>query len=720
VDSTERGLGAWRLDASVLRRLDAATVVVDREMSVRYMNAAAVDILGVERELLLGSNLPEALFAPTEVGAITEVLSQVMSLPRDWRGELPLRRADQSSLDALVTCAPMWREGAVVGAVVMAEPVSTRLRDAAREHRFGDRLTRLARVSAELLLADNLDAVTKVTVEHSADAAGATVSSLSLLVDDDTLALVGMRGGSEGVVSRWATYPVSAATPAGECIRDGRMLVLRGMDEIHARYPDLERAAEGERSIVCLPLRGSGRVLGAFTMSFPGKRVFDPAELEFFGILADACAQAIDRVTATAEASDQRAKLRFLADASAELASSLDYETTLTRVAELGVPGFADWCSIQLAEDGELRTLAVAHQDPQKVALALELQARYPADREAPRGAYHVLRTGQSELIPDVPDELLVEATRDEEHLRLARELNLRSAISVPLVARDRILGVITWVAGEDGRRFGPADLEFGEDLARRAAIAIDNAQLHSETREAAVRLQRAVLPDRLPDAPGWDLAALYQPAGRTEVGGDFYDVIALDDDSIALFVGDVMGRGVGAAAAMSQMRAAIRAYVAVEPDPAAVLRALDQLFEQFEIAQIVTLVYAVATPSTDELVIANAGHPPPLLLRADGAVEQLPEADGPPLGVPGANRHPQVLPLRTGDTLLAFSDGLVERRHEDIDAGLSRLARALPQLAGPELHDELATLVQRVRDHDRDDDVAALAVRRRGASSPA
>jgi GAF domain-containing protein len=714
VDSTERGLGAWRLDASVLRRLDAATIVVDRDLVVRYVNAAAVDVLGVHRELLLGSKLPEALFAPAEVGAITEVLTQVMSLPRDWRGELPLRRADHTSMDALVTCAPVWRDGVVGGAVLMAEPVSARLRDAAREHRFGDRLTRLARVSAELLMADNLDAVTKVTVEHTADAAGATVSSLSLLVDDDTLALVGVRGGSEGLASRWATYPVSASTPAGDCVREGRTLVLRGMDEIHARYPDLERAADGERSMVCLPLRGSGRILGAFTMSFPGKRVFDPTELEFFGILADACAQAIDRVTATAEASDQRAKLRFLADASAELASSLDYETTLARVAELGVPRFADWCSIQLAEDGELRTLAVAHQDPEKVSLALELQRRYPADRDAPRGGYHVLRTGQSEIVPDVPDELLVEATQDEEHLRLARELNLRSAITVPLIARDRILGVVTWVAGEEGRRFGPADLEFGEDLARRAAVAIDNAQLHSETREAAVRLQRAVLPDRLPDTNGWDTAALYQPAGRTEVGGDFYDVIALDDDSIALFVGDVMGRGVGAAAAMSQMRAAIRAYVAVEPDPGAVLTALDQLFEHFEIAQIVTLVYAVAKRSTDELVVANAGHPPPLLLRADGAVERLPEADGPPLGVSGADRHPQVVPLRRGDTLLAFSDGLVERRHEDIDAGLARLADAMPQLSGHELHDELATLVQQVRDHDRDDDVAALAVRRR------
>jgi PAS domain S-box-containing protein len=713
VQTTDHGLGSWRPDASLLSALDAAVLVVDRDAKVRFANAAACDILGSSIESLLGADVPSTLFAEAEAGAITEVLDQVISIPREWTGELPLRRSDRTPLTAVLTCTPMWAGRKVTGAVLMVEPHSDKVREAARGHRYGDRLTRLARVSGELLLAADMDAVTKVTVEHTAEAAGATVASLSLLVDEDTLALVGMHGGTVGVASRWATYPVSAQTPAGDCLRAGTTLVLRGREEIRTRYPHLEHAAEGERSMVCLPLRGARRILGVFTMTFPGRRAFEPNELEFFGILADACAQAIDRVSATEEATDQRAKLRFLADASAELASSLDYETTLARVAELAVPWFADWCSIQLAEDGDLRTLVVAHADPEKVSLARELQRRYPADPDAPRGAYHVLRTGQSEIIPDVPDELLVEATQDAEHLRLARELNLRSAISVPLVARGRTLGVITWVAGDAGRRFGPADLQFAEDLGRRAAVAIDNAGLHSETREAAIRLQRAVLPERLPEPSGWELAALYHPAGRTEVGGDFYDVIALDDQSLALFVGDVMGRGVGAAAAMSQMRSAIRANVAVDPAPAAVLAHLDLLFEQFQIAQLVTLVYAVLDRATDEMVLINAGHPPPLVLRADGTVDQLPEADGPPLGVPTPVRRAAVVALRAGDTLLAFSDGLIERRTEDIDAGIARLRGVLPDLAGPGLVDRLAALVEQVRDHERDDDVAALAVRR-------
>jgi PAS domain S-box-containing protein len=703
----------WRPDPSILDGVGAAALVVDRALRIRYANTAAGDLLGHGREALSGRLLPSLLFAEGEVGAITEVLGQVISEPRDWRGDLPVLLASGARAELTLACVPMWDHDTVAGAVVIAERTGNTGRETARAHRFADRLTRLARVSTELLLADNIDAVTKVTIEHTADAAGATVSSLSLLTDDHTLALIAMRGGREGTASRWATYPLADRTPVGDCVRTGRILVLSGRDEIRASYPDLERAAEGERSMVCLPLRVAGRPIGGFAMSFPGRRVFDANELEFFGILADACAQAIDRVTAVAEAADQRLKLRFLADASSELASSLDYQTTLQRVADLAVPNFADWCSIQLLEEGELRTIAVAHSDPAKVALALDLQHRYPADPDAAHGGYHVLHTGRSELIPDIPDELLVAAARDEEHLRLTRELNLRSAITVPLKAHGRVLGVITWVAGDASRRFDETDLAFAEDLARRAAVAIDNSQLHSETREAAARLQRAVLPEALTPIPGWDLAALYLPAGRTEVGGDFYDVIALVDGRLVMFVGDVMGRGVAAAAAMAQMRSAVRAYLAIDPAPAAVLNMLDTLFERFELAQLVTLVYAVLDPARDELAVVNAGHPPPMVLRADGSTEQLPEPDGVPLGVGGCQRVATTVAMRPGDTLLAFSDGLIERRTEDIDIGQQRLRTALPLLAGPDLGRRLGDIVEQVRDHSRDDDIAALAVRR-------
>ena len=177
--------------------------------------------------------------------------------------------------------------------------------------------------------------------------------------------------------------------------------------------------------------------------------------------------------------------LRFLADASAMLATLVDYQSTLQKVAALAVPHFADWCAVDMAEPGgTLRRLAVAHVDPAKVRLAQELEERYPAKSDVPHGAYHVLRTGTSEMMSAIPDALLTETARDEDHLRLLRELGLRSYMCVPLTARGKTLGIISFVTAESGRSYTDSDLAFAEELARRSAIAVENAQLYGELRE--------------------------------------------------------------------------------------------------------------------------------------------------------------------------------------------------------------------------------------------
>jgi serine phosphatase RsbU (regulator of sigma subunit) len=414
---------------------------------------------------------------------------------------------------------------------------------------------------------------------------------------------------------------------------------------------------------------------------------------------------------------DERAalgRMRFLADVSAALDASLDLERTLTAVADLCVRDLAEWCSIDMADaDHALRNVAVAHVDPAKVQLARELAERYPSAPDSPTGPWHVMRTGRSELI-QVTDEMLVAGSVDEEQLRIARELQLRSAITLPLTARGRVLGVMSWVAAESGRTYSGEDVTFAEDLAKRAAIAIDNSELHSETLAAATRLQRAVLPQRTPPTPHFETAVHYSPSGRTEVGGDFYDVVPLEDGRVAFFVGDVMGRGVAAAAAMAQMRAAVRAYLAVEPSPAAVLDRLDRMLQQYGPEQLVTLLCALADPGRGELVVANAGHPPPVVLRRSGEREQLEAADGPPLGISESPRQESTLSFNDGDLVLVFTDGLIERRDETIDDGQARLLDALATVQGPDLQSHLDALVEAVRDPTRDDDVAALALRRR------
>lgn len=178
---------------------------------------------------------------------------------------------------------------------------------------------------------------------------------------------------------------------------------------------------------------------------------------------------------------------RFLNEASSLLAGSLDYETTLRNVARLAVPTLADWCTIEvLREDGRIDRLAVEHLRPEKSRLARDIARRYPADPTAEVGAARVIRTGQPELIPEVTDELLATFAQDSDHLRLLRSAGIRSAMIAPLSARDRPLGAIVFVTAESGRHYTPTDMEMAEELALRAALAIDNARLYNDAQAAS------------------------------------------------------------------------------------------------------------------------------------------------------------------------------------------------------------------------------------------
>jgi PAS domain S-box-containing protein len=177
---------------------------------------------------------------------------------------------------------------------------------------------------------------------------------------------------------------------------------------------------------------------------------------------------------------------RFLAEASKSLAALVDYGSTLQKVARLAVPAFADWCAVDMvAPDGSLERVAVAHVDPSKVELAHELNRRHPPDPDAPQGVPHILRTGKPEFISEITDGLLVEMVKDEELLRMVRELGLKSYLGVPLQVRGKTVGAITFVAAESGRLFDSTDLAVAIDLAHRATIAMENARLYSEVREA-------------------------------------------------------------------------------------------------------------------------------------------------------------------------------------------------------------------------------------------
>jgi serine phosphatase RsbU (regulator of sigma subunit) len=411
----------------------------------------------------------------------------------------------------------------------------------------------------------------------------------------------------------------------------------------------------------------------------------------------------------------QREEAReFLDTASQVLAASMDPVQTLEEVAQLAVPRLADWCAVQLVSDmtGFYEQVAVAHVDPAKVRWARELQDRYPPDPDAPTGAPAVIRSGRSELYPVIDNALLEAAALDEEQIQLVRDLQMHSVMVVPLVARGRTLGAITFVWAESERQYSTRELELAEELGRRAGLALDHARLFAREHATAETLQRALLPAALPELSGHELVVRYVPSdARDHAGGDWYDAFWLPDGRFGIVIGDVGGRGMDAAATMGQIRNALRAYALKGAGTAEVLDDLHNLVAASAGAiTFATVIYVVLDPATGEGELATAGHLPALIVGEETHYVDAPRC--PPLGFSGAARcslgHFQ---LGSGETLWLFTDGLIESRKRPLDTGLAALAEAAGRAEGS--LDAIADQLLVELPASRDDDIALLGLRR-------
>jgi PAS domain S-box-containing protein len=397
---------------------------------------------------------------------------------------------------------------------------------------------------------------------------------------------------------------------------------------------------------------------------------------------------AINIIEDVTDAKDAELRQRFLAEAGQLLASSLDYEATLERVARMIVPRLADWCGIDMLDDnGELVHVAVAHVDPAKVQMARDLSAKYPPDMDAPTGVPAILRGGPSELYREIPEELIEQGARDEEHLRIIRGLAMRSAMAVPMRLGDETLGTITLVAAESGRTFDEDDLLFAEDLALRAATAVQNARLYEAQERVAHTLQASLLPERLPELPGWAIHAAYQAGERgADVGGDFYDILPVADGHLVV-LGDVTGKGIAAAALTSLVRHSARMAARFDPSPARVLALVNQVLREQSRLSLVTAVCALVQDNggSARLTVASAGHPLPLL-RHPGEAPQAFGNHGVLLGVEGEEDWTEgTVTLGPGDTVLFYTDGVTETPGDAARFGETRLYEAMTRAAdGP------------------------------------
>jgi serine phosphatase RsbU (regulator of sigma subunit) len=386
------------------------------------------------------------------------------------------------------------------------------------------------------------------------------------------------------------------------------------------------------------------------------------------------------------------------------------------------VPRLADWASVETLEpDGTIRSLALTHADPAKVAIARELRRRRPPDLAQPTGIGHVIATGRPELIPAITEEM-VSGVEDPELVALIRKLDLRSVMIVPLSARGRTLGAMSYVWAESGHTYTTEDLAFAQTLAARIALVIDNARLYRDRDHVARTLQQSLLPPELPSIDGAEIAARYRAAGEgIEAGGDFYDAFEIGNGEWTVALGDVCGKGPDAAALMGMVRHTIRAAAIRERAPARVLAMVNEsVGRQTSEHEFCTAVAARLRPQGDRIIVwlCVAGHPPPALLRRDGSLEWI-RGRGALLGVmEDADLAEDELRLAPGDLLVLYTDGVTDERGPAGGFGADGLARVLQQSIGRTAGEVVDRIEQAVLVHgsgEPRDDIAILAIKATG-----
>lgn len=425
----------------------------------------------------------------------------------------------------------------------------------------------------------------------------------------------------------------------------------------------------------------------------------------------------IEDVTAT-----KRAELEqgFLSHATKLLGASLDPRTTLERIARAAVPDLGDWCAVDMPDrHGVLQRVATADAAPERKRYASLLVQDRSSSPSLPVGPPQVMRTGRSEHYPDVSDDLLRLVAADDRQLEHLRGVGARSALVVPLVARGETTGTITLGTAESGRRLTTDDLALVEELGRRAGTALDNARVHAERSDIAAKLQDALAPPRLPVIGGLAIAARFRAAGEaSSVGGDFYDLFGVGDAWIVT-MGDVTGKGPGAAATTSLARYTMRTAARYVYTPSEILARLNEALgeDDEERRKLLTAVCAKlrVTSAGVEVTLACAGHPSPLLAGADGSVRGE-CGSGPLLGAfdDGLWTDAHLL-LESGESLVLYTDGVTDTvgdsggrfGHERLESVLSGLAGRPPDEIAAGLDEALLDF----QDGDQRDDVALLVL---------
>ncbi|MCP3140057.1 GAF domain-containing protein [Pyxidicoccus xibeiensis] len=508
------------MQARVLDSMAEGVSVSDEHGLIVYTNPAEDRMFGYGPGELQGQHVTVQNDYPSEENArVVEQVITELKATGVWSGEWRNVRKDGTPFvtRAHITALELWgrphwvcvqqdvseqkRAEAERAALLAAEQEAR-----TRAERTAEYARRLQQVTQLLGQALSRDEVAGAVLEVGVDALGAVNAGIwQLDAATGLLELMQSRGYAPQTVKGFGSFSVDAPVPLAEAVRQAAPLWMRSWAEYAERVPASEERAYAVRhrhgmANACLPLLVEGRAIGGLTFGFEGEHPFEDVERWFLQILTQHAAQALERAklfeaqlvtqgrleAMVAERQRAEERMRFLAEASALLASSLDYERTLAAMARVAVPVLADWCAVDVLEDdGHVRRVVVAHEDPERARLALDFHRRHPPDLSAPGGLGKVLRTGEPELMEAIPEALLVATVPDPERLAAVRALGLRSYLSVPLRRRGRVVAALTLGYAESDRRYTGDDLRLVEELALRAATAMDNAMLYQEAREA-------------------------------------------------------------------------------------------------------------------------------------------------------------------------------------------------------------------------------------------
>jgi PAS domain S-box-containing protein len=675
--------------------LARAVVAADVDGTILLWNREAEHLYGWREEEVLGRSILDVLVPVQGRDAGIGIIEGVRQ-GDSWDGDFTVQRRDGMPMRVRVTDRPVYdADGHVVAVIGISEDVA--------EQRLVEQVT--ADLSERLQLA--LEAGGLGTFQWD-NASGTT------RWDERVEALFGLEPGTfEGTFDAWTAmiHPDD---------RDAVLATVQEAVRTASGYTVDHRVVWPDGSIHWVHGAGhvtfgpDGEVTGAIGVT--GDITDERRAREDLQRLTLEALEAADRERASAE------RLAFLGRINDALAAARDRPTLMQSVVRAAVPRLGDWCVIHvLPTDGTaIPDVELAHGDPEMAPSAQDLIDRFPYDPDAEHGVARVIRTGRPEFLRVISQADIESVELSEEEQRLFDRLEPRSAITVPLTKRGRVLGALQLVMAGSGRHYSPEDLALAEAAGARIASSLENLRLTDEQRHIALTLQASLLPAELPDVPDIDIAVRYWANGAgVEVGGDFYDVFEVSDGLWAFVIGDVCGTGPQAAATAGLIRHTIAAAAWHGDTPTKVLHSLNRTMRNRRAGPFCTVVYGTIdrTDAGPHLEVVCGGHPLPVLADRAGDAEPF----GQPGTLIGALDRIEVNPtervLRPGDTLVAYTDGATDLPppHALTELDVARLVGKVAAAStsvddvAEGLHHELDRILPI---DERNDDVALLVIR--------